>query len=126
MNLPVLFGRRTILQQTDIYVGVLKETGRCLGAGSANTVHPLNPQTVVVGGSTVRAVGLLPEPAPEALETQVLPSVARRARVLPEELGEDAGARAEGAVGRLGFAGFKASRRCLGSGPRGVNGERLP
>ncbi len=71
---------------------VLRDTGKYLGVGIANMVHLLNPELVVVGGSTVRAGELLLKPAAEVLERQVLPSVAQQARVLPRELGEDAGA----------------------------------
>lgn len=71
---------------------VLRETGRYLGLGISNVVHLFNPELVVVGGSTMRAGGLVLEPAVEVVCRQVLPSVASSVRVVPGELGEDAGA----------------------------------
>lgn len=71
---------------------VLVETGGYLGVGIANIIHLLNPELVVVGGSTMRAGDLVLEPAVEAVRHQVLPSVARIPPVVLGELGEQAGA----------------------------------
>ena len=71
---------------------VLRETGRYVGNGILNVTHLLNPELVVVGGSTVRAGHLLLDPATEVVRRQVLPSVTEGVRIVRGELGEDAGA----------------------------------
>lgn len=71
---------------------VLRETGRYVGIGILNVTHLLNPELVVVGGSTVTAGHLLLDPAAEVVRRQVLPSVTEGVRIVQGGLGEDAGA----------------------------------
>jgi predicted NBD/HSP70 family sugar kinase len=71
---------------------VLEETGEYLGQGIANVVNVLNPELIVVGGSTMRAGDLILEPALRVVRRRALPGMADRAQVVAGELGEDAGA----------------------------------
>jgi ROK family len=80
------------LEGEEVAREVLKETGRYLGIGISNVVHLFNPELVVVGGSTMRAGGVVLDPAIEVAGRQVLPSVVRHVRIVPGDLGEEAGA----------------------------------
>lgn len=70
---------------------VLATAARYLGLGITNVVHLCNPELVVVGGSVAKAGELLLGPARRVLRQRGLPLLAEAVRVLPGELGDDAG-----------------------------------
>jgi predicted NBD/HSP70 family sugar kinase len=72
--------------------GVLEETGQYLGVGVANAINFLNPEVVVLGGSTVEVGEMVTAPLTRVARKRALPGMAERARIVKGELGEDAGA----------------------------------
>ena len=65
--------------------------GRKLGAGLASLVNAFDPEMIVIGGGFGEELDLLLEPALEILHRDALPPGRDRVRVVPAELGEDAG-----------------------------------
>jgi glucokinase len=65
--------------------------GRRLGAGLASLVNVFDPEAIVIGGGFGDALDLLLGPALETMRRDALPPGRDRVRVLPAELGEDAG-----------------------------------
>lgn len=71
---------------------VLEETGRYLGIGVANAINTLNPEVVVLGGSTMEVGEMVTAPLAEVARRRALPGMGDRVRFVRGELGEDAGA----------------------------------
>jgi glucokinase len=69
----------------------LAEIGRRLGAGIASLVNVFNPELVVVGGGFAHAGDLILAPARETLAVEALRPARDLVRVVPAELGSDAG-----------------------------------
>ncbi|TML56072.1 MAG: ROK family protein [Actinobacteria bacterium] len=73
-------------------IAALAEIGRALGAGIASFVNVFEPELVVVGGGFGTAAGeLLLAPAREVLAVEGLVPSRDRVRVVPAELGVEAG-----------------------------------
>ena len=72
--------------------GVIEETGKYLGLGIVGAVNTLDPELVVMGGSTMAAGDLILQPATRVARRRALPGLAERVRIVSGELGEDAGA----------------------------------
>jgi glucokinase len=72
-------------------VRALAEMGRRLGAGIGSLVNVFDPELVVVGGGFGDALDLMLEPALETLHRDALPPGRDSVRVVPAELGEEAG-----------------------------------
>jgi glucokinase len=71
---------------------ILEETGEYLGLGIVGAINVLDPELIVLGGSTIRAGELVLEPATRVVRSRALPGLAEHARIVAGELGEDAGA----------------------------------
>jgi predicted NBD/HSP70 family sugar kinase len=71
---------------------ILEETGEYLGLGIVGAINVLDPELIVLGGSTIRAGEIVLEPATRVVRSRALPGLAEHARVVAGELGEDAGA----------------------------------
>lgn len=71
--------------------GVIDTIGRRLGAGVAGYVNVFNPEVVVIGGGFAAAGDLLLDPVREVVAEQALPTAREEVRVVPAELGPDAG-----------------------------------
>ena len=71
---------------------ILKETGEYLGIGISSVVNMFNPELVILGGSTMKAGELVLEPATRVVEGRALYEIAEQVRIVPGDLGEDAGA----------------------------------
>ncbi len=71
---------------------ILEETGQYLGVGVANAINVLNPEVVVLGGSTVEVGAMVTAPLTKVARKRALPGMAGRTRIVKGELGEDAGA----------------------------------
>jgi glucokinase len=69
----------------------LAELGRRLGAGIASLVNVFNPELVILGGGFAKAGELLFEPARETVAVEALPPGRDLVRIVPAELGADAG-----------------------------------
>ena len=70
---------------------VLETIGRRLGAGIATYVNVFDPEVVVLGGGFARAGELVFEPARRVVRERALPPGAELVRIVPAELGPDAG-----------------------------------
>jgi glucokinase len=73
-------------------IDTLAEAGRYLGIAIAYCVDLINPDRIVVGGGVMAAGDLLLDPVRRAVAEYALPSNAQRARVVPADLGSEAGA----------------------------------
>jgi glucokinase len=69
----------------------LTELGRRLGAGIASLVNIFNPELVILGGGFAEAEDLIFEPARETLAVEALPPGRDLVRIVPAELGPEAG-----------------------------------
>ena len=72
-------------------VEVLETIGRRLGAGIAGYVNVFDPELVVIGGGFAAAGDLLLAPARAVVDEQALPLARDVVRIVPAELGPDAG-----------------------------------
>jgi glucokinase len=72
-------------------VADLAELGHRLGAGVASLVNIFNPEIVVVGGGFADAGDLILGPARETIAVEALPLPREVVRVVPAELGPEAG-----------------------------------
>jgi glucokinase len=75
------------------------EIGRRLGAGIGSLVNVFDPEVIVLGGGFSSALDLLLEPAREVVAQEALPPGRTSVRILPAELGADAGLIGAGLVG---------------------------
>lgn len=90
----------------------LATAGRWLGASIASIVNLLNPELIVIGGGFGEAFDLLVGPAREILARDGLAPAREVVRIVPAELGSDAGLIGAALVGfeALGAAGVAVAR----------------
>jgi glucokinase len=69
----------------------LTELGRRLGAGIASFVNIFNPELVILGGGFAEAEDLIVEPARKTLAVEALPPGRDLVRIVPAQLGPEAG-----------------------------------
>jgi len=77
---------------------IIKEMTYYLGMGLANLINILNPDLIAIGGGVSRAGELLFKPLREAALANSLEALARVAKIVPAQLGNDAGSIGAGAV----------------------------
>jgi glucokinase len=77
----------------------MHEIGRRLGAGIGSLVNVFDPELVVLGGGFSSALDLLLDPAREVVAEEALPPGRNLVRIVPAELGPDAGLIGAGLVG---------------------------
>lgn len=70
---------------------VLKETGGMLGTAIASIINLLNVEVVVLGGGLMAAGGLILEPIRQAAQQATVLQAFQCVRIVPAELGQDAG-----------------------------------
>ncbi len=70
---------------------LIGRTGRYLGIGIATMVSAIDPQVVVIGGGMVAAGDMLLGPCRQAVRDLALKPANERVKIVPAELGEDAG-----------------------------------
>lgn len=70
---------------------IIDEAMTYLGLGMANLVDLVNPEMLVIGGGMANMGETLFGPVQRAIEQYTFPSVASAVRVVPAELGDDAG-----------------------------------
>ncbi|HET8653235.1 MAG TPA: ROK family protein [Gaiellaceae bacterium] len=91
---PGADARRLVAEAEDGDEGAradLAELGRRLGAGIGSLVNIFNPELVIVGGGFGKAGAFIVEPAQETLAQEALPLPREIVRVVPAELGPEAG-----------------------------------
>jgi glucokinase len=69
----------------------LAQIGRLLGAGIASLVNIFNPEVVILGGGFAAAGELIFAPARETIAVEALPPGRDLVRIVPAELGSEAG-----------------------------------
>jgi glucokinase len=77
----------------------LAEIARRLGAGISSLVNVFNPEVVVIGGGFAAAGDILLEPAREFVAREALPPGRDLVRIVPAELGPEAGVVGAGLIG---------------------------
>jgi glucokinase len=83
----------------DAALEAMHEIGRRLGAGIGSLVNVFDPEVVVLGGGFSSALDLLLDSAREVVSQEALPPGRTSARIVPAELGGDAGMIGAGLVG---------------------------
>jgi predicted NBD/HSP70 family sugar kinase len=68
----------------------IADAGRHIGVAVANLCNLVNPERIVVGGSTGQAGALLLDPLRESVSLRAIPSAAEDVSIVPGELGERA------------------------------------
>lgn len=71
---------------------ILREAGEYLGIGLTNIIRILSPEIIVLTGGLMGAREILLETALKEVEAKAFPWKARQTRIVPGELGDDAGA----------------------------------
>jgi glucokinase len=101
----------------------IQEIGRRLGAGIGSLVNVFNPEVVVIGGGFAEALDLLLEPVHAVVAQEALRPARDLVRIVPAELGADAGlvgaalvsfeglAEAGGRAGKAGTASIRRRKR---------------
>jgi glucokinase len=84
---------------SDAAVEAMREVGRRLGAGIGSLVNVFDPELVVLGGGFSIALDLMLDSAREVVAQEALPPGRTSARIVPAELGGDAGLIGAGLVG---------------------------
>jgi glucokinase len=69
----------------------IEETGDWIGVGVASLINLLNPEKVVLGGGMISAGDLLFDAVRKRARSDAFEVPAKRAQIVPAELGEDAG-----------------------------------
>jgi glucokinase len=82
---------RAATENDDLAISVLKETGSIVGTAVASIVNLLNVEAVVIGGGLMAAGDLILEPLREAAQKATVPPAFQCCRIVPAELGQDAG-----------------------------------
>jgi len=82
---------------------VMERIGFHLGIGIANYVNIFNPELVVIGGGFAQAGDLVLEPARRVVAERALPLTRDVVRIVPAELGPEAGLIGSGLVGFEAF-----------------------
>ena len=83
----------------DAALEAMHEIGRRLGAGIGTLVNVFDPEVVVLGGGFSSALDLLLDSAREVVAQEALPPGRGSVRIVPAELGGDAGLIGAGLVG---------------------------
>jgi glucokinase len=82
---------RAAMEHDDLALSVLEETARILGTAVASIVNLLNVEVVVLGGGVMAAGDLILEPIREAVQKATVQPAFQGCRIVPAELGQDAG-----------------------------------
>lgn len=77
---------------------LMKKTGSYLGSAIAALVNTLNPEIVAIGGGVSRAGNLLFQPIKDSYRERAIQHIADSVRIIPAELGKDAGPRGAAAL----------------------------
>jgi len=72
---------------------IIAEAATYLGVGLVNLVNIFNPEMIIVGGGVAELGELLLEPARQVVRERAFPVSTRAVRIVPAELGDEAGVR---------------------------------
>ncbi|MBN1901705.1 ROK family glucokinase [Candidatus Sumerlaeota bacterium] len=87
-------------QQGDVFAKeMLEQLGYYLGVGVSTAVMALNPDVVVIGGGMMNAGAVIIEPVRREVKRRVFPEHFENLKIIPAELGNDAGV-----IGSVGLA----------------------
>lgn len=78
-------------QDDGLAIEVLHRAGRALGFAVASLIHLFDPEAVAIGGGVVAAGQFFLRPMREAIDEHLIPQYRPGLRVVPSELGQDAG-----------------------------------
>lgn len=81
-----------------IALDIINESARWLGIAIANLINVLNPQLVVIGGGVARAGDILINPIRRVALENALEVAAKAVKIVPAQLGNDAGCIGAGAL----------------------------
>jgi glucokinase len=82
---------RAAMEHDELAKSVLKETGSILGTAVASIINLLNVEVVVLGGGVMAAGELILEPIREATQRATVLQAYQCVRIVPAQLGQDAG-----------------------------------
>jgi glucokinase len=82
---------RAATENDDLAASVLKEAGRMLGTAVASIINLLNVEVVVLGGGLMASGDLILESIREAAQQATVLQAFECVRIVPAELGQDAG-----------------------------------
>ncbi len=82
---------RAATEKDELATSVLKETGAVLGTAIASIINLLNVEVVVLGGGVMAAGNLILQPIREAVQQATVPQAFQCVKVVPADLGQDAG-----------------------------------
>jgi glucokinase len=100
---------------------VLRETGYYLGIGIANLIQVYNPEALVIGGGIAQAGKWLFEPILRTVRARAHMVPASTCRIVPAQLGDDAGV-----IGASVLAAMGLARRGQSAAAASGQGERSP
>jgi len=115
---PALIGRCAD-QGDQVAVEVLAETGYYLGIGIANLIQLYNPQVLVIGGGIAQAGRWLLEPITGTVRARAHMVPASTCRIVPAQLGDDAGIIGGSVLAALEIARSEADKEPEGSAATG-------
>jgi len=75
----------------EVAIETMAETGYYVGVGIANAINLINPEMVIIGGGIARAGAVLWDPLLRTVNALALAQSRKVCRVVPAELGDDAG-----------------------------------
>jgi glucokinase len=70
---------------------IVLQAGGYLGVGLANLVNIFGPEVIIIGGGMARMGDMLLEPALKEMKKRAFDALAQAVRVVPAQLGVDAG-----------------------------------
>lgn len=79
-------------RQGDVFAATLMhQVAEYIGIGVVNVLHLFDPEMVIIGGGVSRAGTLIFDPIEDTIQRRAMVGYRNRARVVPAELGDDAG-----------------------------------
>lgn len=96
---------------------IWEETGRYIGLVLSGVVNLLNPEMVVIGGGVAQAGKLLFEPIRRTVKERAMSIPARKVKIVPAKLGEDAGLIGAGMLVKVKALGHDHFPGCFPSRP---------
>jgi glucokinase len=90
---------QAVLKGDKLAKDIMQETGRYIGIAAASLVNIFNPEMIVFSGGMINAGDYLLDPIRDEVKKRAFPQPAKRVKILPAKLGENAGA-----IGAAGIA----------------------
>ncbi|SIS42289.1 ROK family transcriptional regulator [Salimicrobium flavidum] len=80
------------LENDDLSIELLRQTGRYLGIGLTNLIHTINPERMIIGGGVSKSGSFLLEGLEETIRTRALTEDSKNTSIVLSKLGEHASA----------------------------------